>query len=466
MALTYGSRGNDVLEYQKKLAAAGFDPKGADGIWGKNTQAAHDAYTKSMQQATSTLAGGTSPVVSSPNPTDGLIGLRATAERAGANVGWSPETGATLNGAKVDTSGMVNHNNAYYGKPEDVYGLLATSKAPEYQAGGGMFKPEDIQGLVQKILNPQAFTFDASNPMLASMMGQAEQVGNKAFNDNIAGLTGLTGGRLNSWAAGQASQAREGATQAILPQLYQMAYGMWNDGQDRNLTNLNALMGIDETMYGRSRDSFGDMRNAGLTGLDIEGTKYNRQMDEQDFSRGILESDRNYNRDVLESDRNYALNMAQERRIASGGGASTAEADDLTALGTTEQLDAYYQFLDTFGGGGYGTYTGKPTEAYNKLVSNRGQIEKMVGTKLYNQLLKDVKGLVSTVGDAKPVVPEEAEADPALGAIYSDMMSAPDPVNWLRNEAQYMTPDEIKWAVGQLPKEDGSAALLAALLNR
>lgn len=408
MALTYGSRGDDVLEHQKKMKAAGFDPGPLDGIYGTKTKAADDLYKASMQQATASLGGSTMPggATTQVNPIEGLIGLRSTAERAGANVGWTPETGATLNGAKVDTSGMVNHNNSWYGKPEDVYGLLATSKMPEYQAGGGMFKPEDIQGLVQKILNPQAFTFDASNPMLASMMGQAEQAGAKAFNDNIAGLTGLTGGRLNSWAAGQASQAREGATQAIMPQLYELAYGMWNDQQNRDLTNLNALLGIDETMYGRARDSYGDMRNAGLTGLDIEGTKYNRQVDQQMTNRDIFESDRNYNRDVMESDRDYGLRAAAERRISANSGGSSASADDLTAKGTPEQIDAYYQLLDSFGGGGYGTYEGKASEAYKKVVSNRGKIEPLIGPKLYDQLVKEVKGLLTTVGDAQPVEKE------------------------------------------------------------
>jgi len=398
MALAYGSRGDDVLKYQQQLQQAGYDPKGLDGIWGKNTEAAHQAYTTSLQKAPTSLAGPTAAPTT--DPTAGLVGLRNTAERAGATVGWSPDTGPTLNGSKIDTSGMTLHNQNWYGKPEDIYGMLATSKAPEYNMGGGMFSPEDMQGLVQKILNPEAFSFDETNPMFSSMMGQAERTGEKAFNNNIANLTALSGGRLNSWAAGQASQAREGATQEIMPQLYQLAYGMWNDQQDRHLTNMNALMGLDNTMYGRSRDSYGDMLNAANTGLGIQDQKYNRGIDERNYGRDVFESDRNYSRGVLESDRNYGLQAAQERRIASGS-SSKASSSDISSMGTQDQVDAYYQFLDSFGGGGFGTYKGKPTEAYNRLVSNRGQIEKMIGTKLYTQLLADVKGLISTVGDAK-----------------------------------------------------------------
>lgn len=457
MALTYGSRGDDVLEYQKQMKAAGFDPGPLDGIYGKRTEAANTAYKASMQQATSSLAPP-SPASSlaPPDPAAGLIGLRSTAERMGANVGWSPETGATLNGAKVNTAGMVNKDNAWYGKPEDIYGLVGTSKAPEYQTGGGMFSPEEMQGLVQKILNPQAFSFDASNPMIASMMGQAEQQGEKAFNNNIADMTSLTGGRLNSWAAGQASQARSGAMTDIMPQLYEMAYGMWNDSQDRNLTNLNALMGVDETMYGRSRDSYGDMISAANTGLGIENQKFERGIDERNYGRDVMESDRNYGRDVLESDRNYNRDVLESNRDyglrAASSRGSSEESNDITGLGSPEQVQSYYDFLDIFSGGGNGTYKDNPAAAYTRLVGNRGQIEKMVGTKLYNKLVSDIKGIDAVVGTVK--APADAPADPTLGAIYSEMMSAPDPAMWLKKEAPYMTDTEIEQALKWLPKEE------------
>ena len=52
MALTYGSRGDDVLAYQKQMKAAGFDPGPLDGIFGKKTQAADTAYKAAMAKAT------------------------------------------------------------------------------------------------------------------------------------------------------------------------------------------------------------------------------------------------------------------------------------------------------------------------------------------------------------------------------------------------------------------------------
>ena len=41
-----GDKGDDITSLQQKLTAAGYDTKGSDGVWGKNTQAAVAAYEK------------------------------------------------------------------------------------------------------------------------------------------------------------------------------------------------------------------------------------------------------------------------------------------------------------------------------------------------------------------------------------------------------------------------------------
>lgn len=412
MALAYGSRGDDVLAYQQKMKAAGFDPGPLDGIWGDKTEAANKAYSAGMTAATSSLA---SPA---PDPTAGLVGLRSAAERAGGTVTWDPTKGAMVNGATIDTSRMQNIGNKWYGTAEDVYGQLATTKAPDYQTGGGMFSQDDMTGLIQRILNPGAFSIDETNPMIAAMRTQATKTGDKAFSDNIADLTAGTGGQLSSWAASQASGARSNAMQDADSAIAQLAYSMWQDGQQQDLSRLSALMGVDETMYGRSRDAYGDFRNAAGTGLDLANTQYERGIDNRDYSRGVYESDRAFTQDKLNADRNYALNVRQENRMASSGSGTSDGNDDITKLGSTDQVSAYYDFLDIFSGGGNGTYKGDPAAAYTRLVGNRGQIEKMVGTKLYNRLLSDIKGLDTVVGQQKPETPEEST--PMVSSPYYD----------------------------------------------
>lgn len=56
-----GSRGEDVRELQERLTAAGYDTQGADGAWGRNTQAAYDAYRADHPMQIREGAGYTSP---------------------------------------------------------------------------------------------------------------------------------------------------------------------------------------------------------------------------------------------------------------------------------------------------------------------------------------------------------------------------------------------------------------------
>lgn len=56
-----GSRGTDVQALQEKLTAAGYDTKGADGVWGSNTQAAYDAYRGDNPLPVQAGSGYTSP---------------------------------------------------------------------------------------------------------------------------------------------------------------------------------------------------------------------------------------------------------------------------------------------------------------------------------------------------------------------------------------------------------------------
>ena len=463
MALTYGSRGDDVLEYQKQMKAAGFDPGPLDGNYGDRTKAADTAYKAAMNQATSSIAAPAAPV----DPTSGLVGLRSAAERAGGSVTWDPTKGAMVNGATIDTSRMKNIGGRWYGSAEDVYGQLATTKAPDYQTGGGMFSQEDMQGLINKILNPGAFTIDESNPMISAMRTQGQKTGERAFNENIAALTAGTGGQLSSWAASQASGARAGAAQDADAAIAELAYGMWQDEQNRNMSSLNALLGIDDTMYGRNHDEYDDFRDAVGTGLDMADRDYQRGVSDKEYNRGVYESDRAFAQDKTNADRNYNLQVRQENRLSSGG---SGESDtDITKLGTPDQVSAYYSFIDIFSGGGNGTYKGDPAAAYNKLVGNRGQIEGMVDTKLYKQLLADVKSLESVVGQEKADAPESYDvgSDPVAKRAI-DMMGETNEVTG-RNSmgapttqkvAKYTDQDIITYVLNNVMDEEQAAAIL------
>jgi peptidoglycan hydrolase-like protein with peptidoglycan-binding domain len=55
--LKKGSSGDDVTKLQKRLAAAGFDPGAADGIFGSKTETALKAFQESVGIGADGIAG-------------------------------------------------------------------------------------------------------------------------------------------------------------------------------------------------------------------------------------------------------------------------------------------------------------------------------------------------------------------------------------------------------------------------
>lgn len=108
---------------------------------------------------------------------------------------------------------------------------------------------------------------------------RALRAGDKAYADNLGGLSAMTGGRPNSWAGTVASQARNQyalqAEEAAL-QFEDRAYGRYRDETQDMYNLLNVLNTQDEVAYSRYRDKIGDTKD--LANLVL-------QLDERDFER-------------------------------------------------------------------------------------------------------------------------------------------------------------------------------------
>lgn len=66
--LSVGTRGSDVTRLQKQLKAAGFDPGGVDGVFGRRTRAAVVAYQRARHLSADGVVG--------PNTSQRLFGSR------------------------------------------------------------------------------------------------------------------------------------------------------------------------------------------------------------------------------------------------------------------------------------------------------------------------------------------------------------------------------------------------------
>ncbi|MBO7739540.1 MAG: hypothetical protein J6S18_04135 [Oscillospiraceae bacterium] len=232
------------------------------------------------------------------------------------------------------------------GKPTFSYGLYqAQNPQPNFEPSYSA----NIDQLLAEILNRDGFTFDKEAPTftdnygqrIESLIGQIQgrdpfsynaesdplfqqyqetytREGNRAMNDTLASLASGAGG-MNSYAVTAAQQANNNYMAQLsdrIPELQQLAYEMYMQDFDDQVTELNLLRGLGETEYNRYRDDRNDylsernaayqqylddierqMANMGLL-QDMDANQYNRYRDtmsdwrnDRDFAYGAYRDD-------------------------------------------------------------------------------------------------------------------------------------------------------------------------------
>ena len=232
------------------------------------------------------------------------------------------------------------------GKPTFSYGLYqAQNPQPNFEPSYSA----NIDQLLAEILNRDGFSFDKEAPTftdnygqrIESLIGQIQgrdpfsysaesdplfqqyqetytREGNRAMNDTLASLASGAGG-MNSYAVTAAQQANNNYMAQLsdrIPELQQLAYEMYMQDFDDQITELNLLRGLGETEYNRYRDDRNDylsernaayqqylddierqMANMGLL-QDMDANQYNRYRDtmsdwrnDRDFAYGAYRDD-------------------------------------------------------------------------------------------------------------------------------------------------------------------------------
>jgi len=207
---------------------------------------------------------------------------------------------------------------------------------------------QQLNDILQQIQGQKPFSYSFKEDALFNSLSDLYTQQAKQAAANAQGMAaGLTGGYGNSAAQAAGSQAYQ---QAILP-LYdkaldtaQFAYNVHQGEQADRYNQMNALMNLDQTAYGRHRDTVGDWEREReyLTGrYDTEEERaYNRYMNDLDYYTKLAQIEnadyrseqerqeairqfneqfnwqketdqRDYDRGVLESDRNFELQQQQ-----------------------------------------------------------------------------------------------------------------------------------------------------------
>ncbi len=199
------------------------------------------------------------------------------------------------------------------------------SAVPEYKSRYS----DAVKSNLSSVLEGKKFNYDIGSDKLFSQYKDSyTKAGKTAMKDTVGNASMLTGGYANSYAVTAGQQAYDSYMSKLndkIPELEQRAYERYRDEEDSAYKKLNTLIGLEDTEYGRYRDSVADYN----TNREFE---YNKNKDAQaqrnwqaqfdrdkyvndrDYNRSVLESDRKYNRDVLENDRDYNRGVYESDR--------------------------------------------------------------------------------------------------------------------------------------------------------
>ncbi len=111
---------------------------------------------------------------------------------------------------------------------------------------------------LNEYLNREKFSYDVNGDALYKQYADKFKLGGRmAMMDTMGQASAMTGGYGNSYAQSVGQQAYQGYMQQlndVVPELYSLAYGMYNDEGERMLNEYNALSALEEKDYTRAID--------------------------------------------------------------------------------------------------------------------------------------------------------------------------------------------------------------------
>lgn len=339
MAYTIGSdKGKEIANSMK----AGETYKASDGsTWTKNSDGSVSVRESNGNVTANAYSGsGGSRGSSSGSGSYKPLGTYNDADLSAADAAKVQQYKSQYEAAKAagNTKGMedahaaaeaIRKNYNYYGGVdgsdyigfgEEIFPLPSfdydTQSRPSYSSNYN----DEIDNLLNQILTRDDFSYDVEkDPLYAQYKQQYLREGNRAMNDVLAETASNAGG-MNSYAVTAAQQANNYYASQLgdkIPELYQLAYSMYLDDIDNEVRNLGLLQNMDNTQYGRYRDTMSDWENdrdfAYGKYRDDMGDYFNNRDFEYGVSRDEISDDRydqewEYNTGV--NDKNNAYNQA------------------------------------------------------------------------------------------------------------------------------------------------------------
>lgn len=282
-----------------------------------------------------------------------------------------------------------------------------------------------IDALTKSLLNREAFSYNPmTDPLYQNYLDQYTRAGNLAMQDTLGQVSARTGGLASSYATGAAQGAYNNYMQQAadkVPDLYKLAYSMYQDQGDTMMNNIGLLQGLDNTQYGRYQDALSQYntdRNFNY-GVGRDAVSDARYTDETAYARGRdAIADKRYEEETAYEREQDALSASRKSSgSGSGGGVSNVSnnnsdlgiVDTMLSMGSEREAFEYLVGLGLTEGkteaimGYYQDAVGKENAnrygyGYSKVQETIANIEES----LYNQTftpddyIERVKSVIST----------------------------------------------------------------------
>ena len=166
-----------------------------------------------------------------------------------------------------------------------------------------------IQQMSDRLLNQEAFSYDPyQDPLYQLYAQQYTSGGQSAMQNTLAQIAARTGGLASSYAGTAAQNAYNGYMTQLankIPELYQMAYGMYRDRQNDMRDNLSLLQNLSDADYNRyaNERNFAYQNYLGNRDYDYQ---YNR--DRSEDARADYQFETQMNQQALETAIDALLN--------------------------------------------------------------------------------------------------------------------------------------------------------------
>lgn len=197
---------------------------------------------------------------------------------------------------------QANNNSRVEGMEEFTY-----ESAPTYTS-----KYQDqIDELLGEILNRPAFEYDPeTDPRYAAYRKEYAREGDRATADTMAQYASMTGGMPSTAATAAAQQAGNYYAAQMadkIPELYALAYSMYQDEGDNMRLNMDMLTALEQGDYNKYLNLLNQYNTDRNFAYGVYSDEWNRnyQLDRDDIADSRYDMEWNYgvNRDQIEDER-------------------------------------------------------------------------------------------------------------------------------------------------------------------